>query len=105
MNAPVALARLLLDLGRAGIELAPHPTDPTRLRYRPVALPPHLTTLLRSNRAAVLGLLARRPAPDESESAYILRERIGVAEELGMPTHIGSPAWLIAVGESMAVNQ
>lgn len=34
---------LLLTLGRAGIELAPHPTDPSRVRHRPAVLPRELS--------------------------------------------------------------
>lgn len=61
---PRELASLLLALGRAGIELAPHPTDPTRLRHRPADLPPGLSARLRMHRAAVLGLLVNRYVPD-----------------------------------------
>lgn len=99
---PRELVSLLLALGGAGIELAPHPTDPARLRYRPVDLPPDLSARLRLHRAVVLGLLVDgyTLAPD-GEAAYVYTERLGVADDLGMPTHPGSAAWLVAVGESM----
>jgi hypothetical protein len=106
---PHELAPLLLALGRAGIELAPHPTDAGRLRHRPADLPPDLSARLRMHRAAVLGLLRASGGPggdplppDATDDArYALGERLGVADDLGMPTHPGSAAWLVAVGESM----
>lgn len=101
---PHELAPLLLALGRAGIELAPHPTDAGRLRHRPADLPPDLSARLRLHRAAVLGLLVTGYAPDahgDTDAEYIVGERLGVADELGMPTHPGSAAWLVAVGESI----
>lgn len=102
MNAyPHELARLLLALGLAGIELAPHPTDAGRLRHRPADLPPDLSARLRIHRAAVVGLLVDGYAPADDDAEYVLGERLGVADGLGMPTHPGSAAWLVAVGESM----
>lgn len=102
---PNELARLLLDLGRAGIELAPHPTDADRVRHRPADLPPDLSARLRIHRAAVLGLLVIGYAPaGDTDAGYVLGERLGVADGLGMPKHPGSAAWLAAVGESMETN-
>jgi hypothetical protein len=99
---PHELAPLLLALGLAGIELAPHPTDSGRLRYRPADLPPDLSARLRIHRAAVLGLLVIGYAPaGDTDAGYVLGERLGVADGLGMPTHPGSAAWLVAVGESI----
>lgn len=102
---PHELAPLLLDLGRAGIELAPHPTDAGRLRHRPADLPPDLSARLRLHRGAVLGLLASGYAPDAhpdgGDAGYVYGERLGVADGLGLATHPGSAAWLVAVGESM----
>lgn len=93
------LAPLLLDLGRAGIELAPHPTDAGRLRHRPADLPPDLSARLRMHKAAVLRLLVDGYAPAGDDAGYVLGERLGVADGLGLPTHPGSPARLVAVGE------
>lgn len=102
---PHELAQLLLALGVAGIELAPHPTEPARLRHRPAELRPDLSARLRLHRAAVLGLLRVGYVPAGStEAAYVLGERLGVADELRMPTHPGAPAWLIAVGESIGCS-
>ncbi len=102
---PPELARLLADLGRAGVELAPHPSDGERLRHRPATLPPDLSDRLRRHRAAVLGLLTNGYTPEaETDAAYIMGERLGVADELTMPTHPGSSAWLVAVGESMGCS-
>ena len=96
------LALLLVDLGGAGVELA---TRADRLRHRPVTLPPGLSARLRLNCAAVVTLLRAGYVPDASgadgEAVYVYGERLGIADGLGMPTHPGSPAWLVAVGESM----
>lgn len=108
---PQELSRLLLDLGRAGIELAPHPTDvggAGRLRHRPADLPPDLSEALRRHRGAVLGLLVDGYAPGpagDPDAGYILSERLGVADGLDLPTHPGSAAWLVAVGESVKVSR
>ncbi len=102
---PRELAPLLLALGRASIELAPHSTDAHRLRHRPADLSPELKANLRAHRATMLDLLVGGHVPAAGgEAAYVFGERLGIADELGMPTHPGSPAWLIAVGESIAVK-
>ncbi|GIK17955.1 MAG: hypothetical protein BroJett004_01190 [Planctomycetota bacterium] len=101
---PHELAPLLLALGRAGIELAPHPSDAGRLRHRPADLSPDLSARLRIHRAAVVGLLVDGYAPAGDDAGYVLGERLGVADGLGMPTHPGSVAWLVAVGESMGCS-
>jgi hypothetical protein len=98
------LAPLLLALGLAGIELAPHPTEAARLRHRPADLPPDLSARLRIHRAAVLGLLVDGYAPAGDDAGYVLGERLGVADGLTSPTHTGSPAWMVAVGESMGCS-
>lgn len=100
MTHPLELAPLLVALGRAGIELAPHPIDPARLRHRPATPAPGLADALRTHRAAILGLLAGDYAPG-GDAAYVFGERLGFADGLGLPTHPGSAAWLAAVGESM----
>ncbi len=100
--APHALALLLVALGRAGIELAPHPTDSGRLRHRPAVLSPDLSARLRIYRAAVLRLVLGGYSPaDDTDAGYVYGERLGVADGLGLATHPGSAAWLVAVGESM----
>lgn len=105
---PHELAPLLVALGRAGIELAPQPTDAGRLRHRPADLPPDLSARLRLHRGAVLGLLAGGYAPDahagSGDAGYVYGERLGVADGLGLATHPGSAAWLVAVGESMGCS-
>jgi hypothetical protein len=98
------LGPLLIDLGVAGVELGPHPTNAGRLRHRPAALRSDLSARLRLHRDAVLGLL--KPGFDpvsggDAEASYIFHERLGIADGLGMPTHSGSAAWLIALGESI----
>lgn len=96
-----SIARLLLDLGEAGVEVA---ARGDRLRHRPATLAPDLRARLRMHKLAVLTLLVDGYDPDpaaEPEAAHTLAERMGIADDLGMPTHPGSPAWLIAVGESL----
>lgn len=102
MRLPGAIAPLLAALGRAGVELSAHPIHPERLRHRPASLPADLAASLRLYKPALLALLQgeglREP---EGEAGYVLNERLGVADELAMPTHPGSPGWLVAVGESL----
>ena len=103
MNDPSAeLAALLVALGVAGVEVALHPTDATRIRYRPLTLPDALAQEIRSHRSDILALLRTDHAPTDPDAVYLMLERLGIGDDLGMPTHIGSPAWMIAVGESMA---
>ena len=100
------LAPLLVALGVAGIELARHPTDPARLRHRPATLPPDLLERLRLHRGGVVRLLAGGYGPTgDMEADYVYGERIGIADDLGMATGPGSPAWLVAVGESIGANR
>ena len=73
-----------------------------KLRHRPAALPPELLQRLRVHKAAIISLLQGGYNPHNSDSKYLMLERLGIGDDLGMPTHIGSPAWMIAVGESMA---
>jgi hypothetical protein len=94
-------ALLLITLGVAGIELATHPTNPKRLRHRPAILPTDLVDSVLDHRDAILDLLSNGYAPTDSDAVYLMLERLGIGDDLGMPTHSGSPAWLIAVGESM----
>ena len=99
---PHELAALLLALGCAGIEVASNPTDSARLRHRPTDLPPDLSARLRVHKPTVLQLLANGYAPAiGTDAEYVFGERLGVADDLRLPTHPGSPAWLIAVGESL----
>jgi len=106
-HPPTDLARLLTDLGEAGVELAPHPTDPERLRHRPRALPPTLEARLRLAKGAVLAAIRGEGLPDPTdgtEAGYVLGERLGVADELELPTHPGAPAWLLAAGEGLEAH-
>ncbi len=95
-------ALLLITLGVAGIELATHPTNPMRIRHRPATLPTDLVDSVLDHRDAILDLLSNGYAPTDPAAVYLMLARLGIGDDLGMPTHIGSPAWMIAVGESMA---
>ncbi len=53
----------------------------------------------------LLGLLVNGYAPyAHGDAGYVFGERLGVADGLGMPTHPGSAAWLVAVGESIGCS-
>lgn len=97
-------ALLLIALGTAGVELAAHPIDSKRLRHRPATLPTDLVGSVLDHRDAILDLLNDGYSPTISEAVNVYFERLGIADDLGMPTHPGSPAWLIAVGESLTVS-
>lgn len=102
MNHPHELASLLLAMGRAGVELGPHPSDPERLRHRPAPLPPALAGRLRMSKAGILALLGEGYTPEpDSDAGHVYAERLGMADGLGMATAPGSPGWMIAVAESM----
>ncbi|MDQ7014648.1 MAG: hypothetical protein Q9O74_12255, partial [Planctomycetota bacterium] len=70
-------------------------------------LPPALAARLRLHKAGVLAILEEEGVPGEldgdSEAGYIMGERLGIADGLGMPTHPGSVAWLVSVGESAGI--
>lgn len=102
MIAP--LPRLLLDLAAARVEVATHPERAGCVRHRPADLPPDLRERLRSHREAVSRLLAEGYAPVDPEARDRFLERLGIADDLGMPTHPGSVAWLVAVGESLSAS-
>lgn len=94
------LPDLLVDLGRAGVTLR---NAGSGVGFTPrAALTPERAAAVGIHKPAVLRLLVDgyAPAPD-TDAAYIRGERLSIADGLGMPTHPGSPAWLIAVGESM----
>ncbi len=99
---PQDLARLLMNLGYAGVELAPHAIDAARLLFKPGVLPPDLLERLRTHKTAVLGLLVNGYKPTEEDAGYLLVERLGMADDLKLSTHPGSAAWLVAVGESLS---
>jgi len=107
MTHPRDLDDVLLALGRAGVKLAPDPDDADRLRFKPRTLPPALLGRLRAHKPGVLALLAPdglRALEADPEGGYVLAERLGVADGLGMPTHPGSAARLVAVGEALGAT-
>lgn len=98
---PRSLGALLVEVGAAGVEVSSHPSAPDRLRHRPLELPSHVAVRLAHYKPDLLRLLRAGFAPPDPESAYVLGERLGVAQELGMSTEPGSPGWLVAVGEAI----
>ena len=102
MTIPYELGRPLVALVRVGVELAAHPTDLARLRYRPASLPVDLLDALTTHREEILAILGSDDGDDpDDEAAYTFGERLGVADGLRLPTHPGSAAWLIATGEAL----
>lgn len=100
--SPHDLTDLVASLGRAGIGLDRHPDDPTILRFRPTGIDAALVDRIRGSKAALLRLLVEGvPIEPGSEAEAVVGERLGVADELGMPTTPGAPAWSIAVAEAM----
>jgi len=99
-----SLGCLAVDLGLAGVEVAPDPHHPDRIRHRPKPLPPDLIGWVRIHKAELLRLLrAETPFADDAEADEVFRERIATCKGEGMPTHVGSSAWLLAVGETLLV--
>ncbi len=96
------LPEVLVALGCAGAELAAHPTDAGGVRFRCPGLPPALRQAVCENRRALRTLLDGY-TPAGADRRYVFEERLGVAADLGMPVHVGSAAWLVATGESLAV--
>ncbi len=96
------LGRLLVALGRAGIELAARGGV---LMHRPSVLSPHLAERLTANRGAVLRLLVEGYTPASDDARYVLGERLGIADELALTVRPGSPAWLVAVGEALQAER
>ena len=98
---PPELGKFLLALGRFGGEVAPHPTKPGGVRIRSRKLPEKADAQGKSLESSIRKLLDEGYTPASDHAAYVFDERLSVGDELGVPTHRGSPAWLIAVGESM----
>ncbi len=105
MNLPPrSLGALLVDVGVAGVELSSHPSAPDRIRHKPPELPAHFVARISFYKPDVLRLLQSGFTPTDAEAAYVLGERLGIAEDLGMPTAPGSPGWLVAVGEAIEAS-
>jgi len=98
---PQSFGALLVEVGAAGVEVSSHPSAPDRVRHRPSELPTHLAARLAFYKPDLLRLLKTGFKAPDPESAYVLGERLGIAQELGMSTEPGSPGWLVAVGEAI----
>jgi hypothetical protein len=98
---PRSLGALLVEVGVAGVELSSHPSAPDRIRHKPPELPAHFAARISFYKPDVLRLLQSGFTPTDAEAAYVHGERLGIAEDLGMPTAPGSPGWLVAVGEAI----
>lgn len=95
----MTLPDLLIDLGQAGVLLREACGG---LGFTPEsALTTARAAAIALHRAAILDLLAGGYAPEGESAAYVFGERMGIADGLGTPTDAGSPAWMIAVGESL----
>ena len=101
VNPHQSVPAAILKLGRSRVECARHPVDPGIILHRPRTLSPDLSAALAACKPALLRLLATNfaPTPDAND---VFTERLAIADGLEMPTHLGSPAWLVAVGEALA---
>lgn len=97
----VPTGAILVLLGRAGICLAAHPTDPELIRWYPARVPKGLLRHLLEEKPALLATLSRPPCFATDAARDVFEERMGIAMSLDMDCHVGSPAWLIAVGEAL----
>ncbi|MFN7022129.1 MAG: hypothetical protein ACK4WH_12485 [Phycisphaerales bacterium] len=101
----MTLRELMIDLGRAGVTLRDaYPNVGASPRSR---LTPERAAAIAAHKTDLLILLAAGwvPAdPPEEDAEYALAERLGVADELGMPTNPGSAAWLVALGEAVGCD-
>jgi hypothetical protein len=95
------LGKFLLALGRFGGEVAPHRTKTGGVRIRSRKLPAKADAQGKALESCIRTLLDEGYLPASEHAAYVFDERLGVGDELGVPTHRGSSAWLIAVGEAM----
>lgn len=92
------LAALLINMGRAGATIRDAGGGAGIMRGS--ALSPDRMSGVKARKRALLALLlGYHPADGDAE--YVYGERLGVADGLGLATHPGSAAWLVAVGESM----
>ncbi len=102
-----SIGSVLLAIGMAEIERGRHPADHGRLRYQSTTLSSDLLEGLHAHRAAILRLRSSIGGKGGyslagAVAAIVYGERLGMAEGLGMLTHPGSPAWLVAVGEGIS---
>ncbi len=100
----VPTGAILVLLGRAGICLAEHPTDPDRIRWYPARVPKGLLRHLLEEKPAILAVLSQPPWFATDAARDLFEERMGVAAALEMDCNVGSPAWLIAVGEALELD-
>lgn len=92
------LPSVLVALGAAGVTL--RVSGSGRLQYRPVDLAAPLGEGITAHYQALLSILGGYQ-PAGAEACYVLEERLGVAEGLGLSVQPGAPAWLVAVGEAL----
>lgn len=96
------LAALLINMGRAGATIRDAGGGAGIMRGS--ALSPDRMSGVKARKRALLALLlGYHPADGDAE--YVYGERLGVADGLGLATHPGSAAWMVAVGESMLASK
>lgn len=102
VECPCEVAAAAVAMGRAGLGFGPNGDE-----WRP---PPGVASALHVEQLAMwrtelLAILSAERLPLSAEGEHTFHSRLGVADDLGMETHRGSPAWLIALGEGMAESQ
>lgn len=99
---PPELPDFLDLLGQRGVEME---LVNTRVRYRPKRIAEAYRDGLVAFKPSITELLMCDYCPQHLEAQYVMEERLGLAADCGMPTHLGSPAWLIAVGAAMREDE
>lgn len=95
------LARFLIDLGSARVRLETVPGDSARIRHQPAKLPEDIAVRLIVFRPHLHVLLRLGYGPTDRRAVDAFSARLSVARSGGQPVDPGSPAWWIAIGESM----
>lgn len=98
MTASCPIAEVCVLLGKAGTSIAIHRGG---LIFNLPGGDDSIRALLSSHREPLTALVSAEPALSQDAMDHFT-ERLGIADGLGMPAHVGSPAWLIALGEALA---
>lgn len=96
---------LVAEAAARGVDLQPTPDGGLFASGPAEAMTPALLERLEAMRSEVIAELGGEPAPEDpaaEEARLVFLERLGVADDQGMPTGIGSEAWRVAVALALA---